>query len=154
MVVPCTRLSFGFSLMAVFVSLLYLILLAFFIVDFDCSTRHDGDYSLGCIREFVTCTKGVLRRRLCAESLVFDGVLGRCIWPAECGRSASAPSHVLLPVPPAVAPEVHFHAPTVAPVVQPKVALPATVYHGKPVAPVIPPHFSGMLCFCALQHLC
>ncbi|KHN74319.1 Chondroitin proteoglycan 2 [Toxocara canis] len=95
----------------------------------DCSSRRDGDYSLGCVREFITCVNGMLRQRICAESLVFDGTKGRCVFPSECGQLASAP------------PSLAAARPAFVPPIEP-----AFSYPERPTAPVVESDFSGLDC--------
>ncbi|EFP03201.1 hypothetical protein CRE_28106 [Caenorhabditis remanei] len=45
---------------------------------FDCSSRNDGLYSLGCINQFVNCVAGQAYQMYCPDDLVFNGKTQDC----------------------------------------------------------------------------
>lgn len=49
-----------------------------------CRELPDGDYSAGCVSNFITCTSGVEVRNNCPDSTVFSNVLRRCVPYEEC----------------------------------------------------------------------
>lgn len=48
-------------------------------LEFDCSDKLDGQYPLGCSRDFITCNHGETSRMSCPGKLVFDPLTGHCL---------------------------------------------------------------------------
>ncbi|KAF8375713.1 hypothetical protein PRIPAC_82142, partial [Pristionchus pacificus] len=55
-------------------------------LSFDCSSRVDGLYSLGCVSHYFECSSGVVSSYLCPDGRVFDGVSQKCDYPNKCGQ--------------------------------------------------------------------
>lgn len=49
------------------------------LLDFDCSNKADGPYSLGCSHKFVMCSNGKAIFLSCAAGLVFDQLSAKCL---------------------------------------------------------------------------
>ncbi|PIC53076.1 hypothetical protein B9Z55_002927 [Caenorhabditis nigoni] len=45
---------------------------------FDCSAKHDGLYSIGCVNQFVNCVSGQAYQMYCPDDLVFHGKTQEC----------------------------------------------------------------------------
>ncbi|KAL3981484.1 Chitin binding Peritrophin-A domain family protein [Acanthocheilonema viteae] len=49
-----------------------------------CYKLADGDYSAGCVSDFITCVDGSEIRKKCPNSMVFSNVLRRCVSYDQC----------------------------------------------------------------------
>ncbi|KAK6766735.1 hypothetical protein RB195_026174 [Necator americanus] len=65
---------------------------------FDCSTREDGNYGIGCTSDFIFCSGGNALPMKCPNSLVFNDAKGYCDYPEACQqKSGSSPPASKLP---------------------------------------------------------
>ncbi|KHN87519.1 Chondroitin proteoglycan 2 [Toxocara canis] len=59
-----------------------------------CARKRNGNYALGCIRQYVTCANRRLAIRECAAKLIFSESSDRCVqwWKVEACRGLPTPS--------------------------------------------------------------